>query len=387
MGAGDEARERDRRNMPETGLTTQENQAMRAATMGSTIGGQQAVAIREKLGWTPDEIQVIKNSLVPGASDAVLKYYLAAASVMRLNPLLKEIHIVPYGDETKGGVKWVLQTGIDGFVRHAWESGRFQGFRPTMFVVRDKDGRLSEVPMKWYDPDSGFTIMSATVSAVLIGSPEPIEATCHFKRYAKVNDKGDLLSTWKTIPERLIEKCCQAKFIRENFPGRSGVYTAEEMGNLDELEGIQEKAQEPVNRVGPRTRQRRLQHPVAPTQTNTEPIETTATVVEADPVPTEQTEEDVSVTPPVTESQEPSETDGDPAIVAYLKRVTDGMRDIYKVPPDGIHHMNRLIKHQFEVDEPWMIPGDNLEALTKYCKGALLVGMQSGEWIPERGKK
>lgn len=342
-----------------------------------TVYHGNAPALTQRISWTEEEKAVIKNSLVPGAPDAVFKYFLAAASVMGLNPLQKEIYIVPYGDEQKG-VKWVLQQGIDGLYRHAWDSGRLQGFNETMFTIRDADGKISEIPMRLYDPDSGVVIVAATASMSIITKSTPVTATCHFKRYAKLNDKGELQSTWNKFPERMIEKCAQAKLIRENIPGRSNVYIPEEMGGMDEIEGFDAPAPEP--RL-PGRRQRRIQHPILPTdKSREEPIQATATVVEP-----ESKEEPGDK--PTESNPEPTEADGDPDIVAYLKQVTDGMRNVYKAPPDGIHHMNRLLRREFDVDEPWMIGKDQLEALKKFCKGKLLSEMESSKWIVPKGKK
>ena len=177
---------------------------------------QQAMAMYEK----PD-LQLIKDTVAKGATDAELGLFIWTAQMRGLNPLTRQIHLV----KRKQGDKEVavIQTGIDGFRLIADRTQRYAPSpKPTLFEYEKGTGG------KRY-------LVRATVFGMKIVSGQAFEfsATAKFREYAQVfgNKLGHM---WQKMPETMLEKCAEAKLLRKGFPEElSGLYTDDEMQQAD----------------------------------------------------------------------------------------------------------------------------------------------------------
>jgi phage recombination protein Bet len=176
----------------------------------------QAMAMYEK----PD-LQLIKDTVAKGATDAELGLFIWTAQMRGLNPLTRQIHLV----KRKQGDKEVavIQTGIDGFRLIADRTGRYvPSSKPTLFEhEKGADGRPY--------------LVRATVYGMKIVSGQAFEfsATAKFREYAQ-SFGGRLGNMWQKMPETMLEKCAEAKLLRKGFPEElSGLYSDDEMEQAD----------------------------------------------------------------------------------------------------------------------------------------------------------
>jgi len=181
---------------------------------------QQALDMYEK----PD-LELIKNTVAKGATDAELGLFIWTAQMRGLNPLTRQIHLV----KRKQGDKEVavIQTGIDGFRLIADRTQRYAPSpKPTLFEYeKGTDGKRY--------------LVRATVYGMKIVGGQAFEfsATAKFREYAQ-SFGGKLGNMWQKMPETMLEKCAEAKLLRKGFPEElSGLYTDEEMAQADSTGG------------------------------------------------------------------------------------------------------------------------------------------------------
>ena len=178
----------------------------------------------ESFGYTPSEIEIIKNVLSFKINDVDLKTFLHACRQTRLCPVRRQIYAL-----SRGG-KMTIQTGIDGFRVIAERTGKYSPGKDTEFLY-DEKGRLigAKVYVKKMTPD---------------GSWHDISATAFIQEY---NSNQGL---WKKMAHVMLEKCAEARVLRRAFPADlSGLYSSEEMdqSNTDGVV-ISESAVEPTIR-------------------------------------------------------------------------------------------------------------------------------------------
>lgn len=156
--------------------------------------------------WTPEQVDLIKQTVCKGSTDAELKLFLYTAARTGLDPLARQIHAVK-----RGGVM-TIQTGIDGYRLTA---DRTNKYAPGAITVNMKDGK----------PESATAVVRKKVE----GEWCEVSATAYYAEYAVPNSP-----MWAKMPRLMISKCAEALALRRAFPAElSGVYTADEMGQAD----------------------------------------------------------------------------------------------------------------------------------------------------------
>jgi phage recombination protein Bet len=159
--------------------------------------------------FTPEELNLIKQTVAKDSTDQELSLFLYTAGLRGLNPLTRQIHFV------KRGGQGTIQTGIDGFRLIAQRTGKYApGSQPTVFEY-----------------DSKGNLLRATVYGMKIMNGQAFEfsATAKYSEY-----RVDSNQIWRKMPETMLEKCAEAKMLRRGFPEElSGLYTDEEMAQAD----------------------------------------------------------------------------------------------------------------------------------------------------------
>lgn len=181
--------------------------------------GQQ-IALR----FTPDQVELIKNTVAQGATDDELALFLYTCERRGLDPVLKQIHFVKRQQSYQENGQWKsrsvaqIQTGIDGFRLIADRRGNYLPGRLPEFEIDDKGNLLwaTAFVRKWSDKDKQWHEIAGRVS---------------FKEFAAKDRNGNAIAQWKPTekPFHMLAKCAEALAFRLGWPeDMSGLLVAEE---------------------------------------------------------------------------------------------------------------------------------------------------------------
>ncbi len=151
--------------------------------------------------FSPQDLQLIKDTVAKGATDAEFQLFMYRAKSMGLNPLRPgQIYFVKFGSSPGQ-----IIIGLDGFRSIASKTGKHMGTRRG--TTHDKDGKLV----------GGWAEVSKS------GWSHPARADVSLAEYTK--NQGE----WKTKPETMIQKVAEVSALRMAFPDElGGVYGEEE---------------------------------------------------------------------------------------------------------------------------------------------------------------
>lgn len=166
--------------------------------------------------WTPEEIQLIKDTVAKGAMPDEFSLFLYTAKARGLNPLLKQIYLIKR--KQKRGDRWVdvgtIQTGIDGFRLIANRTRKLKGVERG--IKREDNGKLYAWARVWRKDWE-----------------HPAYEEVSLDEY-----KGET-PLWHRMPEQMLKKCAEVAALRMAFPeDLGGLYSHEEMEQADKPEEI-----------------------------------------------------------------------------------------------------------------------------------------------------
>ncbi len=165
--------------------------------------------------------ELIKRTMCKGATDDELELFLHVCKKTGLDPLVRQIYAVTR--YTKDGNQMTIQTGIDGYRLIADRSGRYAPGREPEWKY-DEKGRLISATA---------TVRKMTED----GTWHEVAATAFYSEYVQTYKDGNPTSFWCKMGHTMLAKCAEALALRKAFPAElSGVYTAEEMSQADQLE-------------------------------------------------------------------------------------------------------------------------------------------------------
>lgn len=174
-------------------------------------------------------MQVLQNSLYPGAQEASIKMVINYCKAAGLDPMQKPVHLVPMSVK-KGGTKeyeWrdVVMPGIGLYRTQAARSGSYAGMTEPEFGedVTENLGGVSITYPRWCKTTIKRQMPNGTI----------VEFTA--KEFWKENyattgkDSVAPNAMWKKRPYAQIAKCAEAQALRKAFPEIGAAPTAEEM--------------------------------------------------------------------------------------------------------------------------------------------------------------
>jgi phage recombination protein Bet len=170
------------------------------------------------------KVDLIKRTICKEADDNQLALFLHVCEAHGLDPVRKQIYAIFFNnDESRAGrgpKDMVMITGIDGL---------------AMMAARDhKDyGGVSSAKYTWFEPNRLTPAKrrmpeTATVKIYRKGC-EAIEVTVDWEEFSPRDLTDKRSDFWNRMPKNQLEKCCQAKAIRRNFPGLGNIFVIEEM--------------------------------------------------------------------------------------------------------------------------------------------------------------
>ena len=155
--------------------------------------------------------EIIKSYLVPPDSkitDPEIGFFLQMCKFQKLNPFMKEIYIVKYGNYPAAFI-----IAKDTFLRRAKKNETYQGH--TVAISEDGKSAWAEVSIKGFE--------------------KPIRVDVEFDEYVQMKD-GQPNKMWKAKPKTMLKKVALVQALREAFPqDLGGLYDQSELDDTDEV--------------------------------------------------------------------------------------------------------------------------------------------------------
>jgi len=184
----------------------------------------------QKPYFTPEQITLIQNTLLPGCTQDQLMLFLQQCQRTDLCPFNRQIY--GFINKVKGQDKLNILTSIDGFRLIAERSGKYAG-QVGPFYLNENNA--------WVD----YWIEEGAPRASKVGVlredfKEPLYAVARYKTYAQGFLDRDTKKfkpnfTWDKMPDVMLSKCAESLALRRAFPHElSGLYTGDEMPETTE---------------------------------------------------------------------------------------------------------------------------------------------------------
>lgn len=163
---------------------------------------------QQGLSFSPEKIQLLKDTVCKGATDAELEMFLHICKHTGLDPFMKQIYSIPRGGQR------TTQTSIDGFRLIAERTGRYAPGKESTFVYDEKGAIISAT--------------SYVRKMTQDGMWHDVGATAYMSEF-----KGST-PFWTKMPHVMLAKVAEAVALRKAFPADlSGIYTSEEMDQAE----------------------------------------------------------------------------------------------------------------------------------------------------------
>lgn len=148
--------------------------------------------------WTREQVEVIKQTVAKGASDAQLALFLQTCKSRGLDPFVKQVYFTPQG----------IIVSIDG-----------------LRAIAERTGTYAPGPTRYeLDDNKGLVAAYVTVRKLVAGQWFDIEESAFYDEYRGGSP------IWKKMPRVMLAKCAEARALRRAFSADlSGLYAAEEM--------------------------------------------------------------------------------------------------------------------------------------------------------------
>lgn len=180
------------------------------------------------LAMSEDELMnVLRNSLYPGAQTDSIKMVVGYCRAARLDPMQKPVHIVPMWNTAAGRMIDVIMPGIGSYRTQAARSGEYAGVTEPEYGpdVAEKIGGAEITYPAW---------CKVVVKRLLSnGQIAEFAATERWKEnYAVKGGKDKSVAPnamWTKRPYGQIAKCAEAQALRKAFPEFGAQPTADEM--------------------------------------------------------------------------------------------------------------------------------------------------------------
>lgn len=179
---------------------------------------------------SPEQIEIIKRTIMDKASDMELAFFLEMCRHKRLDPFSGQIVATKrrsWNRDTRDWeFKWVYQTTIDGMRSIAEDSGEYEGCDAAQWC--GPDGEWHEVWLKKEPP------LAARVVAYRRGR-KPAIGVANYDFFCQTfkpdkNETPRPTEIWQKGAPHMLAKCAEALALRKAFPRQLGaVYSRDEM--------------------------------------------------------------------------------------------------------------------------------------------------------------
>ena len=190
--------------------------------------------------WTPEQIDLIKSTIAPGATDDELKLFLYQCKRLGADPLTKQIHAVKRWDKEQKREVMAMQSSIDFMRVLAQRTGEYAGQAAAQWC--DASGNWIDIWVKTTAPTG------AMVGVYRKGIDRPFVGVARYDSYVQLKRDGKPNKFWATMPDVMLAKCAESLALRKAFPNDLGdLYSDDEMAGADNPEPIDVTPHEPEN--------------------------------------------------------------------------------------------------------------------------------------------
>jgi len=167
-------------------------------------------------GVTREQLELVKRTVAPDATDAELQLFLHDCQRRGVHPLDRLVHF------TKRGGRYTPIASIDFMRSQAATTGEMAGSDDAVFVL-DEDGAPWQA--------------TVTVYRLTQGQRFAYGATARMAEYYPGDGPGGVM--WRKMPHTMLGKCAEALALRKAFPQQlAGLYAAEELHQAERLDPL-----------------------------------------------------------------------------------------------------------------------------------------------------
>ena len=183
---------------------------------------------------------IVQNYIVGSDSKITMqefKFFTELCKARKLNPFLKEVYCIKYGDAPAQ-----IVVGKDVFVKRAAKNPYYNG-KETGIIVLSLDGEVVERKGCFSLPEE--TIIGGWARVFVKDREHPEYMAVSFSEVAGKKKDGRLNSNWENKPATMVEKVAKVRALREAFPDEfNGMYIQEELGLESIIETTPEQVEE-----------------------------------------------------------------------------------------------------------------------------------------------
>ncbi|HSX21165.1 MAG TPA: phage recombination protein Bet [Gaiellaceae bacterium] len=168
------------------------------------------VAIEVAKTYTRQQVNLIKQTIMPRASDAELAVFIEYAQRTRLDPFAGQIYAIPVWDEKAKTYRYQFTTGIDGLRLVAERTGEYQGQDGPFWC--GADGKWTEV---WL---SDAAPVAAKVVVHRLGR-RPVQRVVKYGEFVQRDRQGRVrYGNWSDRPAHMLAIRAESHALRAAFP-------------------------------------------------------------------------------------------------------------------------------------------------------------------------
>lgn len=187
----------------------------------------------------------IKEFICPEATDAECKLFLEHCRYNRLNPYIKEAHLIKYDKNSPASIV----TGKAAFEKRAEEHPQYDGYEAGIVVLCGGQIEHREGSAFW--PNLGEELLGGWAKVYRKDRTRPNFEEVKLDEYIQRKRDGSVNSNWSTRPGTMIRKVALVHALREAFPtALSTMYAEEEISAAADVEGEFSELP-PVDRIAP----------------------------------------------------------------------------------------------------------------------------------------
>lgn len=168
----------------------------------------------EMVVWSPDELDVIRQRVAPGASDAELAHFSYECAERGLSPFRGEIYGIMRWDSRANGGKGAnvltIQVSVAGRRTIAERTGLYGGQSAPLWC--GPDGQWREV---WLPADPPA---ACKVEVFRKDWDQPVTGIARYASYVQLDKQGKPKGLWSSAPDYMLHKAAEAAALKRAFP-------------------------------------------------------------------------------------------------------------------------------------------------------------------------